>query len=141
MKNVVHQATVKLQGREDEKYVGLTARPFKTGNGEHKGDFEHFDRKGKTKLAAHMWKLKDEGKTPDDLTWNVVCRAAPFNPTTRICNLWTAKKWNIIFKPKSATLISRQELYSHCRHMGSSLLVKKKRKTKVNSKLKIYETN
>ena len=49
--NVVFQATVKMQGCEDEKYVGLTARPFKT-----------------------MEKLKEAGKTPYDVTWNVICK-------------------------------------------------------------------
>ena len=60
--NVVFQATVKMQGCEDEKYVGLTARPFKT---------RYIN---KTNFVAHMEKLKEAGKTPYDVTWNVICK-------------------------------------------------------------------
>ena len=127
--NVVYQATVKAQGCEDKKYVGLTARPFKTRYGEHKGDCENISRRHYTRLAGHVWDLKEGGKDPD-ITWNVVCRATPFSPITGTCNLCTNEKWNIIFKPKSATLNSRQELFNHCRHKERSLLVKKKRKRK-----------
>ena len=120
---------MKAQGCEDERYVGLTAKPFKTRYGEHKGDCENISRRHYTRLAGHVWDLKEGGKDPD-ITWNVVCRATPFSPITGTCNLCTNEKWNIIFKPKSATLNSRQELFNHCRHKERSLLVKKKRKRK-----------
>ena len=127
VQNVVYQATVSTQGSEDDYYVGLTSRPFKTRYGEHKGDFSNEERKHATRLATHIWDLKGGGKDPQ-ISWKVVCKAAPYSPITGICNLCTSEKWNIIFKPESATLNARQEIFNHCRHKQKSLLTKKKKK-------------
>ena len=96
MKNVVYQATVKARGCEDANYVGLTARPFKTRYGEHKGDFENLGRKNNTKLAVHVWGVKEGGETPE-VTWDVVCRAAPSTPS---------HAYAICAPPKNGTLSS-----------------------------------
>ena len=82
-----------------------------------------------TIMSVQPWNLKDRN-IDYEIDWKIINRAPAFNPITRICNLCTAEKWNIIFKPKSATLNSRQELFGHCRHMEGSLLVRPKRKRK-----------
>ena len=131
--NLVYQATVTADGKE-EYYVGLTARTFKARHGEHQGDFRDFDRRTNSRLATHVWDLKCQGKIPK-VDFKVVCRASPFNPISGVCNLCTAEKWNIIYKPETASLNHRHELFNHCRHKQKILLAKKKKKRKRNQNL------
>ena len=114
-----------------EKYVGLTANRFKDRYGGHKQDFGKPAGRTKTTLAGHIWTLKDQNEEPE-IEWEVVCRAAPYSPITGVCNLCTSEKWQIIFKPESATLNRRQELFNHCRHKEKLLLVKKIRRLRQN---------
>ena len=97
----------------------------------HKQDFGNQAGRTKTTLAGHMWRLRDNQEDPD-ISWEVVCHAAPFSPITGVCNLCTSEKWQIIFKPESATLNRRQELFNHCRHKEKLLLVKKVRRLRLN---------
>ena len=126
VRNVVYQSTISVP-RSREYYVGLTSRALKTRVGEHRGDWTHLDRKHKSTLASHVWNLKEGGQDPD-ISWKIICKAAPYSPITETCNLCTSEKWNIIFKPKTATLNSRQELFNHCRHKRMSLLSLQKEK-------------
>ena len=130
VKNIVYRATVTSTGAV-EKYVGLTANTFKDRYGGHKQDFGNQAGRTKTTLAGHMWRLRDNQEDPD-INWEVVCHAAPFSPITGVCNLCTSEKWQIIFKPESATLNRRQELFNHCRHKEKLLLVKKVRRLRLN---------
>ena len=122
---VVYRATV-TSGSSVETYVGLTAGPFKDRFYKHDRDFRNPDQKNSTKLSVHIWNLKDEGK-PYNIKWDIVTRALPYSPVSGKCNLCTAEKYEIIFNTKLATLNSRNELYSHCRHKRKFFLVKNKR--------------
>ena len=114
-----------------EKYMGLTANTFKERYGGHKQDFGKQDGRNKTTLAGHIWRLRDNQIDPD-IDWKVVYHAAPFPPITGVCNVCTSEKWQIIFKPETATLNRRQELFNHCRHKEKLLLVKKVRRLRRN---------
>ena len=124
--NLVYRATVTTSSSV-EKYVGLTANTFKERYSKHKQDLAKPDGRTSTTLAGHVWDLKDS-QTDFQLKWEVVCRAAPFSPTSRACNLCTAEKWNILFDPKNATLNKRLEIFNHCRHKERMLIVKKVRR-------------
>ena len=124
--NVVYRATV-TSTEGVEQYVGLTFNKFKDRFRAHEQDMENPDRRTKTTLAGHVWRLKDKGENPT-IRWEIVCRAAPYSPITRTCNLCISEKWNIIFKPELASLNRRQELFNHCRHKERLLLIKKERK-------------
>ena len=127
---LVYQANV-TNNNTVEKYVGLTANTFKERYGGHKGDFRDPELRTSTRLAGHVWKLKDRGQDYS-IDWKVICRASPFSPITGICNLCTSEKWQIIYKPETATLNHRQELFNHCRHKEKLLIVKKTRKKRQN---------
>ena len=73
-------------------------------------------------LSTHIWKLKDAG-TNYDTSWSIIEKAREFNPTTRKCTLCLKEKYHIIFQPSGATLNSRSELFSTCRHRLDKLLV------------------
>ena len=83
----------------------------------------------KTTLAKHVWILKDRNEDYQ-IKWEIVCRAAPFSPISKKCNLCLAEKWHIVFKSESATLNKRQEIFNHCRHKESPLLVPKRLREK-----------
>ena len=130
IQRLVYRATVTTPASE-EKYVGLTANTFKKRYGGHKQDFIKPEGRTSSTLAGHIWKLKDRSEDPH-IKWEVVCRAAPFSPTTGVCNLCTSEKWNIIYKSENATLNKRSEIFNHCRHKEALLLVKKVRRIRSN---------
>ena len=59
-----------------------------------------------------------------DIKWKKITSAKPFNPVTNICNLCTAEKYLIIFKPELGSLNQRDEIRNHCRHKKGLLLDK-----------------
>ena len=111
----------------EETYVGLTAGTFKKRWDGHKTDFKYPHNRGSTTLSTHIWALKDQNIN-HDVTWKVIGRAAPFSPVSGRCNLCILEKFEIIFNAERATLNSRHELFSSCRHKKAALLVPYKRK-------------
>ena len=126
--NVVYRATVSTDNAT-ETYVGLTAGELKTRYQKHKSDFNNTSDKNATTLSTYIWKLKEENKAYQ-VNFEIVGRAAPFSAVSGRCNLCVREKYEIIFNPEKATLNSRNELFSTCRHKWAALLVKKKRKTR-----------
>ena len=59
-----------------------------------------------------------------NIKWKKLTVAKPFNPVTNICNLCTAEKYLIIFKPELGSLNKRDEIRNHCRHKTGLLLDK-----------------
>ena len=54
---VVYQASLTYQGNKEEKYIGLTARPFKERHKEHYRNFENRNPKNSTTLNREIWNL------------------------------------------------------------------------------------
>ena len=103
-------------------YTGLTSMTFKQRYYGHTSSFRNRgDKDNSTTLSTYIWKLKDEG-LDFDMSWSVVDRGNPFNPTTRKCRLCLNEKFHIIFQPAGATLNKRSELFSTCRHRLRKLL-------------------
>ena len=73
--------------------------------------------------------MKEQGQVPE-VKFEIIGRATPYSPVSGICNLCTAEKFEILFNSATYTLNSRQELFAHCRHKVSKLLIKPKRKRK-----------
>ena len=121
--NVVYQATVSTQGEPDETYIGLSAPSFKKRFGNHKKSFEHPKYETETTLSKHIWKLK-RNQQQFNIKWKIISRAKPFSPVTQICELCTAEKFNIVFRPELGTLNKREEMKNHCRHKVGVLLDK-----------------
>ena len=127
-KNVVYNATIKTVSTS-ETYTGSTV-DFKPRLANHKLDFRNINRKSNTTLSAYIWKLKESEQTPI-ITWKILGKAPIFSPVTNICQLCTDEKFRILHAPDSCTLNSRNELFTHCRHKKTLLLVKvRKKKTK-----------
>ena len=74
-----------------------------------------------TTLSAHIWNLRRRNQNYS-IHWNIKDKATPFNPVTRKCRLCLKEKYHIIFQPEGASLNTRSELFSTCRHRLSGLL-------------------
>ena len=122
-KGVVYGAEVTdLTTGTKETYTGLTDGTLRDRIAKHEGNFRHRHQPG-TRLSDHVWKLKDKG-SPFTVTWQILCRASSFNPSSGLCRLCLKEKWWIMFKPATATLNMRNEIYASCRHRASKLLAK-----------------
>ena len=122
MKSVVYKTNVVEQNGNTETYTGLTKNTFKDRFYGHQTSFNNRKYEHETTLSTHIWKLKDAG-TNYDTSWSIIEKAREFNPTTRKCTLCLKEKYHIIFQPSGATLNSRSELFSTCRHRLDKLLV------------------
>jgi hypothetical protein len=121
-KGVVYGAKVtKTSDQTTETYTGLTARRFKDRFYEHTSNSNNESERDKTTLAGHIWNLKRQG---EDYTtsWKIIDRGKDFNPSTRSCQLCLKEKYHIMFSSDGATLNSRREIFSTCRHRTKLLL-------------------
>ena len=111
--------------REDtdqaETYTGLSEPSWKIRWGNHKQNFNNTSQRNATCLSKHIWKLKDEG-IPYEISFQQLAQASAYNPTTNICKLCLTEKYFIMFKPEGATINSRSEFFSSCRHKTKLLL-------------------
>ena len=120
---VVYQATVTSQhGGNIQTYVGL-AKKFKSRYSQHKASIRKPSPKNSTTLSTYFLKEKNSGHEPE-ITWRFLETNIPtFNSVTGNCRLCLREKYNISFNPQLATLNSRSEIFSACRHKRSELLV------------------
>ena len=119
--NIIYQATVSTDDGKEETYVGLSSNTFKIRHANHKKSFKLFKYKNETTLSSYVWKIRSEGKT-FSINWKILKRAKPFTPVSGFCSLCTSEKYQIIFKPDTASLNTRNELTSFCRHKTKALL-------------------
>ena len=127
--NLVYQATVSHDGGNEETYIGLTSHPFKSRHANHKKSFKYLKYEKETELSKHIWNIKKKEarkmrQVNFNIKWKKLTVAKPFNPVTNICNLCTAEKYLIIFKPELGSLNKRDEIRNHCRHKIGLLLDK-----------------
>ena len=118
--NVVYRAVVRRHNTYTiDCYTGLTWDKFKTRYIKHQSDI-----RTASKLANLVWKLK-QANVQHDVSWGIVARAPPFNPTTRVCRLCLTEAYHIMFTPGGANLNKRDELFGFCKHRWKNLLWKK----------------
>lgn len=120
--NIIYQATVEREdNRPAETYIGLTASTFKTRYSNHTASFNHANKRTSTELSKYIWELKSSN-IQYNIKWRTVLHASPYSNTTKRCNLCLWEKFFIIYHPTMATLNSRNELVSACRHSNKFLL-------------------
>ena len=119
-KCVIYSATVEAESGK-ETYIGLTENEFKVRHANHKQSFRNENLKHSTELSKHIWALK-ESNTTYELKWEIVGRASPYSNRTKKCNLCLLEKYYILLHRDKASLNSRSELVSTCRHSRKFLL-------------------
>ena len=118
---VVYHATVTTSNGDNETYIGF-ANFFKKRYSKHKATLLAKPTDGKTSLSTHFWKENDLGNDPV-VSWMYIETNIPtFNTVTRQCKLFLKEFCYIVLRQRLATLNSRQEIVSQCRHMESKLL-------------------
>ena len=103
--NVVYRATItRTDTNHRETYTGSTYNPLKTRVNQHNNDIntQNEERKGTT-LSKYVRDLIRQG-IPFNIHWDVLKRAAPYNPITKICRLCICEKFHILFHPEDSTL-------------------------------------
>ena len=108
---LIHRAKVKDENDNTSTYTGLTANTFKQRFYGHSRGFTNRNLESSTSLSTHIWDLKDKNDN-FELSWEVVDRAQPFNPTTRRCGLCQMEKFYNLFLPEGARLNKKSELFS-----------------------------
>jgi len=118
----IYQASVT---REDtghtDTYTGLSEPSWKLRWSNHKQNIKNESQRSFTALSKHIWSLKDQA-VPYSLTFKPLDRAPSYNPVTNVCRLCLKEKYYIMFHPDGATLNSRSEFFSSCRHKSKHLL-------------------
>ena len=121
-KSVVYCCKVtRLDNNTSEFYTGLTEGAFKYRLYGHNSDMKKKKKKKGTMLSKHVWWLKDNG-VQYNLEWSILGKARGFNPVSRICRLCLLEKYFILYKPECATLNSRDEFFTPCRHRWKHVL-------------------
>ena len=119
---VIYQAYVTAPGQRREGYVGMSAPSWKLRYANHTSNFRHPGARVRTKLAGHVWELKDEGLVPE-LKWQFLARAPTYKPSTKTCRLCIAEKFHIMHsKGDLASLNKRSEFFQSCMHKEKLLL-------------------
>ena len=146
MKDVIYQATVTPLGDLDEgdqptptldegdqptpsnsgkqeTYIGLASTKFKARLSNHNTTFKYQEKCNTTALSSHIWDLKRKGINYK-LSWKIIDRGQQYSPISGICALCTCEKYQILFNPERGTLNKKTEIFGHCLHKSSKLLIK-----------------
>ena len=125
--NTIYQATVtQVDSGKDQTYTGLASTDWKSRLAVHKSSIRHRPKPGakssnSTELSNHTWDLKDKN-IYFTISWKIIDRAQPFNPTSKMCRLCLTEKYHLMYNQKGATLNNRSEFYSACRHKKGRLI-------------------
>ena len=122
-KGVTYQATLEYAGNKEDTYLGLTERRFIDRHKEHTTSFEKQDQKSNTKLSRKVWELKQQNQNYE-IKWEILRKAEAYSSGNNECCLCLTEIYFILFQPEKATLNSRQEMYSKCRHKNKFKLSK-----------------
>ena len=123
---LIYQATVKQENNNnnnnnEETYIGLADTTFKLRYNNHTCSFNNRHKSKETELSKHIWDLKDKN-IPYSVTWKIIDRCKSYSPISKSCNLCIREKYYIIRFPHLASINSRNELTSTCRHRRKFLL-------------------
>ena len=116
IQSVIYKASDKTEGIPDEKnYIGLREGTFKKRFYNHRLTFRNRNYYQSTKLSKHIWELKDKKKNLNT-GWSIIITTAPYNNSSKKCNLCLTEKFCIVKADKATLVNKRSELMSRCRH-------------------------
>ena len=97
--------------------------PFKGRWYGHRSNIKNKGERNKTKLASHIWNLKDQRPPIGySIKWKIIDKGKPYNPVTGVCRLCLKEKFHILYKREDFSLNTRDELFGHCPHKKEHLL-------------------
>ena len=99
---VIYSAKVtRLDDQKTETYTGLTQDPVKRRIQKHNFTFNNPNYKNETTLSNYIWQLKSKNVN-FNLEWQILARAQPYNPGSKICNLCNSEVFHIFRRSHSA---------------------------------------
>lgn len=113
--SIIYQACVTTPDNRTESYIGLTEGNFKTRYNNHTASFRNENKRNATELSNHIWSLKDRN-IDYTIKWKSIRQARACTSGTGICGLCLTEKYYIIYQSHMASLNSRNELITTCRH-------------------------
>jgi len=122
-KSSVYQATVTTTNitKPAQNYIGLSETTFKERYSNHKCSFQNSTKRNNTELSKYIWQLKD-ANINFDINWKILKTVPAYQPGAKHCNLCLWEKFYIVYHPNMATLNTRNELVSACRHKRKYIL-------------------
>ena len=124
LSNIVYKATVTTDDASNSKdYIGISGTEFKLRYANHKQSFANERKRDATSLSQHIWSLK-ENNVPFSLTWKVLSKCTPYTCGSRVCNICTTEKFEILKSDPKSTLNKRTEIVGKCRHRAKFKLKK-----------------
>ena len=100
----------------------MSAPSWKLRYNNHTDTFRHSSKRIRTKLAGHIWRLKDEG-LDFAIKWQFLATASTFKPSSKTCRLCLTEKFHIMHsRHDMASLNKRKEFFSSCPHKEKLLL-------------------
>ena len=100
-----------------ETYTGLAGNTFKERFYGHNRNINVRNGPGNhgTSLSHYIWELKDNN-VPYETKWSIMSKAKTYNPVTKKCRLCLKEVYYILYKPETASLNSRNEVFGWCKH-------------------------
>ena len=101
----------------------MTEGKFKQRFYNQKTSFKDTEKRHVTKLASHIWDLKDKGAN-FKIKWDILEKSKPYMTGRKICDRCTAEKRHISgsLNSPSTYLNSRSEVFGKCRHLKKYVL-------------------
>ena len=96
-KQIIYQATVKAEGKEDMIYIGQTKNTFKERLAGHKTSFRKAYKRKCTSLATYIWDLKLESKDWT-IEWLKLKECRLYSKGSKRCDLCETEKNLIMIK-------------------------------------------
>ena len=121
-KDIVYEAKINAENKDDKFYLGLTATTFKERHKNHKSDFKLAHRRYSTKLSGYIWNLKDEGITNYNISFKVKQPAQSYSTTAGKCRLCLTEKLLIMQSDPKVYLNQNSEILAKCRHRNKFML-------------------
>ena len=103
------------------KYIGVASNSFKERFSNHTLSFNHQKYQHHTSLSKYVGDLKNK-KKPFNISWSIVGKAPPYNPSAKTCKLCFLEKALILINKEDNLLNKRSELMNKCRHREQFLL-------------------
>ena len=121
-KDIVYEAKVNTENKEDKLYLGISATTFKERHRNHKSDFKLISRRTATKLSGYVWSLKDEGITDYSVSFKVKQPAPSYTTMAGKCRLCLTEKLLIMQADPKIYLNQNTEILAKCRHKNKYML-------------------
>ena len=125
-KNVIYEATVTQQNNKTNRYTGICSTDFKARLAAHKHTIKDGSQ-NQTSYSKFVRNLEQK-KIKHTVTWRILARGGIYSPMTEKCSLCIKENFVIMFRPESADINSKDEIFSACRHKKMKLLIPKERK-------------